>query len=240
MNELKNSGYTHIIEDFAAVKQNQSSAEWKLGYWPTFLLLNPKGGLTILDLGCGPARFSRELSSAGAKVIGIDANEDMIQAASDFDPSGSYYHCPDGNIKQFCEGVEIDQVVSTFALCEMKDETLKSLLAQVSDLLGGDGKRFVILLPNLEESLNIAYPAIWSEGEKVTGSPVNVRLKQVDNWLDLGPVDVYRTEADYRSILIEAGFKSVESYRPKPTSGWGSEWDLERTHPPLLILVSTK
>lgn len=41
-------------------------------------LLSPQAGEYILDLGCGTGDLANEMSSSGAKIIGIDASKDMI------------------------------------------------------------------------------------------------------------------------------------------------------------------
>ena len=44
-------------------------------------LLDPKPGETIIDLGCGDGALTKDLAAAGATVIGLDADPDMIAAA---------------------------------------------------------------------------------------------------------------------------------------------------------------
>jgi SAM-dependent methyltransferase len=44
-------------------------------------LLPPLGGKTVLDLGCGIGDQAAELAARGARVIGIDTNEDLLAAA---------------------------------------------------------------------------------------------------------------------------------------------------------------
>ena len=44
-------------------------------------LLDPKPGEAILDVGCGDGVLTEKIVEAGAKVIGIDASEEMIAAA---------------------------------------------------------------------------------------------------------------------------------------------------------------
>src|SRR5215210_4005067 len=44
-------------------------------------LLDPKPGEIILDLGCGDGVLSAQIAAAGAKVIGLDASEAMVEAA---------------------------------------------------------------------------------------------------------------------------------------------------------------
>lgn len=46
-------------------------------------LLAPKPGETIIDLGCGDGALTKKLVEAGATVIGIDADEDMVAAAKE-------------------------------------------------------------------------------------------------------------------------------------------------------------
>jgi trans-aconitate methyltransferase len=46
-----------------------------------FDLLNPQPGERILDLGCGDGALTEKLVSAGAKVVGVDASSDMVNAA---------------------------------------------------------------------------------------------------------------------------------------------------------------
>ena len=46
-------------------------------------LLQPEGGELILDLGCGTGQLANEINKSGASVIGIDASENMINAAKE-------------------------------------------------------------------------------------------------------------------------------------------------------------
>lgn len=44
-------------------------------------LLDPRPGELILDLGCGDGVLTREIIAAGARVIGLDASPEMVEAA---------------------------------------------------------------------------------------------------------------------------------------------------------------
>ncbi|TMJ11256.1 MAG: methyltransferase domain-containing protein [Alphaproteobacteria bacterium] len=48
---------------------------------PALALLAPKGGEIILDIGCGDGTLTAQIAAAGAKVIGLDASEEMVEAA---------------------------------------------------------------------------------------------------------------------------------------------------------------
>ena len=45
------------------------------------VLLNPQPGELILDLGCGDGVLTERIAAAGARVIGIDSSEAMVEAA---------------------------------------------------------------------------------------------------------------------------------------------------------------
>ncbi|MGE3395611.1 MAG: trans-aconitate 2-methyltransferase, partial [Sphingomonas sp.] len=44
-------------------------------------LLNPQPGELILDLGCGDGVLTERIGTAGARAIGIDSSEAMVEAA---------------------------------------------------------------------------------------------------------------------------------------------------------------
>jgi SAM-dependent methyltransferase len=48
---------------------------------PALALLDPKPGEAILDLGCGDGVLTEKIAAAGAKVIGVDASDEMVAAA---------------------------------------------------------------------------------------------------------------------------------------------------------------
>ncbi|HEX8512656.1 MAG TPA: class I SAM-dependent methyltransferase, partial [Allosphingosinicella sp.] len=48
---------------------------------PALELLAPQPGELILDLGCGDGVLTRKIMDSGARVIGLDASEAMVEAA---------------------------------------------------------------------------------------------------------------------------------------------------------------
>lgn len=44
-------------------------------------LLDPRPGELILDIGCGDGTLTQRIAAAGAKVIGLDASAEMVEAA---------------------------------------------------------------------------------------------------------------------------------------------------------------
>ena len=48
---------------------------------PALELLDPKPGELILDIGCGDGALTQRIMASGARVIGLDASPEMVEAA---------------------------------------------------------------------------------------------------------------------------------------------------------------
>jgi 2-polyprenyl-3-methyl-5-hydroxy-6-metoxy-1,4-benzoquinol methylase len=65
---------------------------------PVVELLNPQPGDRILDLGCGDGALTIKLKQLGCEVVGVDASENLIQAAQAL---GLDAHVMDGHKLEF-------------------------------------------------------------------------------------------------------------------------------------------
>jgi ubiquinone/menaquinone biosynthesis C-methylase UbiE len=65
-------------------------------YWhysPAFFQeLVPPPGRATLEIGCGEGRVVRDLSARGHRTTGVDASSNLIAAAREADPVGTYLH----------------------------------------------------------------------------------------------------------------------------------------------------
>jgi SAM-dependent methyltransferase len=83
---------------------------------PVVMLLAPRPGEDILDIGCGDGFLSRRIAEAGARVVGIDASPDMVAAAR---AAGIDAHVADA--QQLVYQAAFDAVFSNAALHWMPD-----------------------------------------------------------------------------------------------------------------------
>ncbi|WFE71270.1 methyltransferase domain-containing protein [Halomonas sp. M1] len=98
-------------------------------------LLAPQAGQRILDLGCGDGALTERIAQTGANVLGIDASEEMVEAARQ---RGLNARVIDGHQLPFDH--EFDAVFSNAALHWMLDP--QKVLAGVKRALKPGG-RFV-------------------------------------------------------------------------------------------------
>ena len=76
------------------VSEYRRQRAWRA--WPTVLAaLPPLEGRTVLDLGCGVGDLAAELVQRGARVIGFDANEELLAHARGRGLRGAEFHCVD-------------------------------------------------------------------------------------------------------------------------------------------------
>jgi SAM-dependent methyltransferase len=78
-----------------------------------FLLLNPRSGERILDVGCGTGQLTARISASGARVVGIDSSGEMIRQARANYPEGDFRVA---DVTNFSLGERFDAVFSNAAL----------------------------------------------------------------------------------------------------------------------------
>jgi len=68
--------------------------------WPTiFDALPSLQGQTVLDLGCGPGDLSAEFVARGARVVGVDLNEELLAHARSRQLAGAEFRV--GDLRMF-------------------------------------------------------------------------------------------------------------------------------------------
>lgn len=113
-----------------------------------FNILGDIKGLSILDLACGQGYLSRILARKGAKVVGVDLSEKMIeiaQASEESEPLGvKYIRCNSGDMSEIANG-SMDCIVSTFGFHDIKE--IETTIEECSRVLKESGK-LVFAIPH--------------------------------------------------------------------------------------------
>ncbi|WKN43825.1 class I SAM-dependent methyltransferase [Tunicatimonas pelagia] len=100
--------------------------------------LNPQAGEDILDLGCGTGELTEQIAQSGAKVIGIDQSEEMIQQAQRQHPERLFQV---QNATQLSNLPQFDAIFSNATLHWILDA--RTVLKQIYQHLKPDGGRLV-------------------------------------------------------------------------------------------------
>ncbi len=93
----------------------------------------------MLDIGCGDGDLSEALACGGAEVTGIDADPEMVSAATRRLPSGSFL-CADALALPFDDG-RFDLVVMVTLLCHVQNR--ERAVAEAGRVLRPGGRLLV-------------------------------------------------------------------------------------------------
>jgi SAM-dependent methyltransferase len=98
------------------------------------LLAAKAGSLPILELGCGAGRDSAVLAAAGQRVVGIDASESAIAAATARVPSCEF-HCQDMRVPFPERGSRVRVVLASLSLHYFSWTETAMLVERIRDAL---------------------------------------------------------------------------------------------------------
>lgn len=130
-----------VIEDYS--RQH----DWRS--WPIVFAAMPNcDGQTVLDLGCGIGDLATDLAVRGARVIGVDANEDFLHCARSRSIKNAEFRTAD--LRSFTDSrLQVDGIWSSFTAAYFPnfDETLSAwsknlrpggwiVLTEIDDLFG--------------------------------------------------------------------------------------------------------
>ena len=171
-------------------------------------LLDPKPGELILDVGCGDGVLSERIVEAGARVIGLDSSEEMVEAARERGIDAFVADAEDMELERFGQ---FDAVFSNAALHWMLDPDavacgiFKALRdgGRFVGEMGGEGNLATLRLALREELTGRGYQMPEQDPAWYAGVDEFTRL-----YLTAGFCDI-------RAELIE---------RPTPLPGGAAEW----------------
>lgn len=209
------------------------------------------GAVTIVDLGCGTGLITRELARLGHRMIGIDPAPAMLELAR-HRPYGEHVRWVDGDASQLGTP-EADLAIMTGHVAQffLTDEGWHAALVALHDALRPGGwLAFESRNPGAREwerwtresrqslvDLQVGWVAHWSEVVEVRDGIVSYTnhyaLAATGEEL-VSPTELrFRTEAELRGTLAEAGFVIDRIH---------GDWDRRPAGPrtPELIVVASR
>ncbi|HUF54972.1 MAG TPA: class I SAM-dependent methyltransferase [Thermohalobaculum sp.] len=186
---------------------------------PLLALLGPVEGRDVLDLGCGDGALTLRLVEAGARVVGVDASADMVEAAR---ARGLDARQADGAALPF--EVAFDAVFSNAALHWMPrpDPVIEGVGRALRP-----GGRFVAELGGMG---NVA---------AIRTALIAVLAEDHDICTDLSDIWYFPTAGEHAARLERAGFAVEEMAlipRPTPVAAGMEAW-LSALAAPVLAMV---
>ncbi|RME61756.1 MAG: class I SAM-dependent methyltransferase [Alphaproteobacteria bacterium] len=164
---------------------------------PAVALLAPRPGERILDLGCGDGALTERLVAAGAHVVGVDADRNMVAAAR---ARGLDVRLMDGMALAF--GPEFDAVFTNAALHWMPAP--EKVSAGVWHALRPGGR----------------YVGEFGGFGNLAAVRAGIRAVLMRRGHAVPPAETqyYPTVAAFRALLHDAGFTDVDAQLiPRPT-----------------------
>lgn len=159
-------------------------------------LLALKSGEKVLDVACGEGYFSRLLLKNGAKVVGADIAQELIEKAKQQSPEISFFTAPAEKM-EFAGALSFDKAVCVLALQNI--EHLDEALKEVSRVLKTGGK-FVFVLNH--PCFRIPRRSEWGYDEKK-----KIQFRRLDGYLR-----EERIKIDMHPGETATGKKSVATY----------------------------
>ena len=157
-------------------------------------LLDPKPGEFVIDIGCGDGVLTEQIARAGARVIGLDASPDMVEAARARAVDAFVADCQSLDLDRQVERFgQFDAAFSNAALHWMLDPA--AVARGVFKLLRGGG-RFVGEMGG-EGNLAILRRGLR---EELTGRGYSLPAED-PQW--------YAGPADFEAIYRAAGFTAI-------------------------------
>ena len=106
-------------------------------------LLDIKKNEVVLDLACGPGFFSREFFKKGAKVIGIDISEELIEIARKNSPKEIDFIVSSADSLSFLKDRSIDKI--TIILSIQNIENVHDVFKECRRVLKPTGRLFLVM-----------------------------------------------------------------------------------------------
>jgi len=152
-------------------------------------VVDPKKGMTILDVACGQGYFSRAFADNGAKVIASDISAELIELAQKnpaADSKAVEYHVSSADLLSYAADVSADAAVIVLALQNI--ENLNGTVSEVSRTLKSGG-RFIFVLNH--PAFRIPQNSSWQWDEKESR-----QYRRIDSYMSDSQIEIDMTPGE--------------------------------------------
>jgi len=211
-------------------------------------IVSPKKGVRILDVACGQGFFTRKFADAGAKTVGADISEELINQAKARSPKIEFHIAP-ANKLSFAENNSFDVV--TIVLAIQNIQNIQDVFNEIHRILSLNGK--LILVMN-HPAFRIPKRSSWGWEEKE-----GLQFRRIDGYLSgstekilmhpgknkSSTISYHRSLQDFFKALNKSGFAvlRLEEWISHKKSGKGTRQkaeDIARKEIPLFLMIEAK
>ncbi len=183
-------------------------------------IIEPKGGMTVVDIACGQGYFSRVIQEKGAKVIGCDISKELIDLAKAHSPKEIEYHTASADNLSFIKDATADVVVIILSIQNI--ENIDGVFIECTRILKSDGRLVLVLnhpafrIPK-RSSWEWAIQPISSSitGAPKIGLPKEINFRRIDGYMSESRIEIDMTpgETDIKKKKITISFhRSLQTY----------------------------
>lgn len=235
------TSYSEVAPQYADFIAS-SATDQVFAYLPALKALGPLKDKAVLDYGCGPGVFSKQMADEGARVVGVDVAADAIELAKKQlreKPAALEFHqIQSHDLSRLGEG-RFDAATVNFVFCTIGDRAeIVRILQSLRKALKPGGKVF-ISDQDWEKSngRDFINTTLTHTPNLRPGAPVLTVAKGSAGRPDLPLQDYYWPLSEYRAMLAEAGFQIVAVEEPIATTE-DHPWLDELSHPPTLLITA--
>ncbi|MDP3772112.1 MAG: class I SAM-dependent methyltransferase [bacterium] len=174
-------------------------------------LLQPRTGMTILDLACGPGFFAHAFAEAGATVIAADSAPALIERAKKKALKNIMWHIAPADDMPFAQNVSVDTAVIILAIQNI--ENVYSVFQECARILKpGGALTLVINHPAFRIPEHASWG--WDEEKKIQYRRVEEYMSESKHRIKMHPggdprvttISYHRPLEFYFKALAKAGF----------------------------------
>jgi len=173
-------------------------------------ILDPKPGMTVLDIACGQGYFARAFHGAGARVIGSDISRELIEIARKNSPAEISFHDAPADKLTFAADASVDAAVIILAIQNI--EKMSETFAEAMRVLKSDSR--LILVIN-HPTFRIPGRSSWGWDEKAGEAGAGTQYRRIDGYMSdiQNKVDMNPGESDVAAKKFTFSFhRPLQSY----------------------------